>query len=100
MHFGNPWIFSKIEYYLKTGEKPKEITLIEKLNTIMEHFKLEIEEKGEIIAVHEMRKHISWYIKNLKDASKVREKINRIESSVEVIDCLKEYFNYLSHNIE
>ena len=42
-----------------------------------------------------MRKHISWYIKNLKDSSKVREKINILESKQEVIDCLNEYFKTL-----
>lgn len=39
-----------------------------------------------------MRKHICWYIKNLKDSSKFREKINRIENVNELIACLDEYF--------
>ena len=47
-----------------------------------------------------MRKHISWYIKNMPDATKIREKINNFESRKEVIDCLTEYFNNVSNKME
>ena len=73
-------------------EKPNEITLNEKLNIILEHIDLEVKEKGEYIGIREMRKHICWYLKNLKDSSKVREEINRLETRKEVEDRLKEYF--------
>ena len=59
----------------------------------MRHINLAIEDKGEKIALKEMRKHLSFYIKNGKDASKIRDKINRIEKKEELIDCLQEYFN-------
>lgn len=42
-----------------------------------------------------MRKHLCWYIKNLKDSSKIREEINRIESKEELEQTLSEYFNNL-----
>ena len=64
----------------------------EKLNTILEHINLAIEEKGENIAVKEMRKHLAYYIRNGKDASKLREKINKIDNKRELVDCLNEYF--------
>lgn len=47
-----------------------------------------------------MRKHISWYIKNMEDATHVREKINKIKKRQEVVDCLTEYFEFLSHKME
>lgn len=53
---------------------------------------LVVEEKGEYIGVREMRKHICWYLKNLKDSSKIREEINRLETITEVEKTLKEYF--------
>lgn len=84
---GNPWIIKEIienKKYSPTNE--------EKLKIIIEHINLEIEEKGERTAIKEMRKHISWYIKNCKDATKIREKINTIEEKQELIDCLTEYF--------
>ena len=91
---GNPWVIGQV----KDGLEGKEIsipTLNEKLDTIKRHIDLEIEEKGDYVGIREMRKHISWYIKNLKDSSKIREKINNLESKQEVIDCLDEYFKTL-----
>lgn len=42
-----------------------------------------------------MRKHISWYVKNLKDSSKMREKVNTLKTKQEVETCLREYFSSL-----
>lgn len=88
---GNPWIFEEIINYLSEREQ-RNISKEERLNTIIEHINLEIEEKGENIAIKEMRKHLAYYIKNMKDASKLREKINRIDNRNELITCLNEYF--------
>lgn len=84
---GNPWLLREI-----IENREFVITAQEKLNVIKEHLNLAIKEKGEYIAIREMRKHICWYIKNLKDSSKFREKINKIENVNELIVCLDEYF--------
>ena len=47
---------------------------------------------GEEIAIKEMRKHISCYIKNMRNATEIREKINKIEKQNELEKCLIEYF--------
>ena len=61
---GNPWIFEEMINYLQ--EKP--------------------------IRINELRKHLSAYIKNMPDATSIREKINKIDTKEELITCLKEYF--------
>ena len=43
----------------------------------------------------EMRKHIGWYIKSTKDASKVRELVNQTEEKDELVKILVEYFNLI-----
>ena len=91
---GNPWIFEEIINYLENKEQ-REVTNLEKLEVIKQHINLAVKEKGENIAIKEMRKHLAYYIKNLKNASKLREKINKIGSKSELIDCLDEYFNYI-----
>ena len=92
---GNPWIFKQTVEYLKTGRVLPNPTDEEKLDTIIKHLEMEIEEKGEFIAVREMRKHISAYTKNLKNSSQFRSIINTLESKEEVENALKEYFkNY------
>ncbi len=88
---GNPWIFEEVINYL-AGKEQRVVNNKEKLNVILEHINLAIEEKGENIAIKEMRKHLSYYIRNGKDASKLREKINKIDNKQELVDCLNEYF--------
>ena len=92
---GNPWIFSQTLEYLKTGKKISKPSNEERLNIILKHIELEIDEKGERVAIKEMRKHISAYTKSLKDSSQFRNKMNTLETKKGVIDCLKEYFNTL-----
>lgn len=89
---GNPWIFSKIIHYLQTGEKLQEISNKEKLQTIIKHVELEIEEKGERVGIPELRKHLACYTKNLQNASKIRVKMNEINTKKELIEYLKECF--------
>ena len=87
---GNPWIFEKIRLEL-LGQK-FDISNRDKLNLILEQLNYEIIDKGERVAINEMRKHISWYIKNTKDASKIRDKINQIADRKELETTLTEYF--------
>lgn len=92
--FGNPWIFQNIIHYLETGEKLPEISNEEKLAIMEEHISLAIQEKGEV-AVKELRKHIAWYTKNLKNSSEFRNSINTIEDGQELLTKVEEYFNIL-----
>lgn len=90
-NLGTPWFIDNLMKEL--NEEPKEeISNLQKMKIIKEHLNLVIEEKGEYIGIREMRKHICWYIKNLKDSSKIREQINKIENVSELIACLEEYF--------
>ncbi|MFQ8661531.1 MAG: tRNA dihydrouridine synthase DusB [Clostridia bacterium] len=89
--FGNPWIFRNIIYYLQNGEKLSEPTNQEKLEVMKEHIKLAVEEKGEI-AIKELRKHIAWYTKNMKNSSEFRNSINKIETEKELLLKIEEYF--------
>ena len=89
---GNPWIFKHIIHYLETGENLPSESNEEKLATIIKHFNLLLEEKGEYTAVREIRKHAAWYVKNMKDASKFKCEVNKIEKSEDFIKALKEFF--------
>ena len=93
---GNPWIFKRINHYMKTGEILPEPTGEEKINTALKHLKLVIDEHGEYVAVREMRKHIAWYLKGLRGSARLRDEINKIESYEEVVNKL---CDYLSHSL-
>ena len=91
---GNPWIFEEIINYLE-GKPQREVSNKERLEVIKEHIELEVKEKGEDTGIKEMRKHLAYYVKNTKHASKIRDKINKIAKKEELIDCLSEYFENL-----
>ena len=92
--FGNPWVFREIITYLNTGEKIEQPSNEEKLEVIKKHIHMAVEEKGEI-AVKELRKHIAWYTKNLKNSSEFRASINKIETKEELENKLDAYFKSL-----
>ena len=90
---GNPWVFDEIILSLENSKCIKiNVTKEEKLKTILQHLDLAIQDKGEIVAAKEMRKHIAWYLKNMKDATKVREQINTLQTKEQIVNCLTEYF--------
>ena len=89
---GNPWIFREVTHYLKTGEIPARPTMDEVRDTILRHARLQLECKGEYIAVREMRKHISWYTAGLPHSARLRGRVNGIENMEELEACVRECF--------
>lgn len=89
---GNPWIFRNIIHFLETGEKLPQPTNEEKLKIIKEHIDLAVETKGEIVAIKELRKYMVCYIRSMKDATKMREYINKIDTKKELVEKLEEMF--------
>ena len=67
----------------------------ERLQIMLEHIELQVQELGENTGIKEMRKHMAYYLKGLKDSSTVRQKINQIDTKKELIACLTEYFQNL-----
>ena len=95
---GNPWIFRNIKHFLETGEKLPEPTPEEKCNAMKKHIELAIKNKGENVAIHEIRKHVSWYTKNLPNASEFRNKVNHTENSITLFQLIDEYFSLFTKN--
>lgn len=87
---GNPFLFRQIKEYIATGNVI-EISDYEKLEVMLEHYDLSIKYKGKDKTVREMRKHLGWYLKGMYGSAKMRNDINKICDSDEVIDMLREY---------
>ena len=90
--FGNPWIFRNIKHFLITGEKLPLVTNEEKLRVIKKQIQLELDNKPEVTAIREMRKHIAWYTKNMPNSSEFRCEINKIEDKEQLVKIVKDYF--------
>ena len=81
---GNPWIFSELTEYEKTGRIPPRPDKDELRDTMLRHARLQLEYKGDFIGIREMRKHVAWYTKGVPNAARMREKINYVESYEEL----------------
>ena len=62
---------------------------------MIKHIEFEVEEKGEYTGIREMRKHLAYYTKGLKNSSVIRNYINTLETKNELINVLTEYFKNL-----
>ena len=63
---GNPWVF---------GQQGR----CDFVEMIVRHLEMLIEEKGEYVALREMRKHIAWYTAGLPHSTSIRRQINTME---------------------
>lgn len=85
---GNPWMIYRTVHYLETGELIGEPGLEEKMEVLKLHMDRLITLKGEKVAVMEMRKHASWYMKNIKGNGNVRRAINQAETREAVVSAI------------
>ena len=76
---GNPWIFAEIAA-LADGRSFVPPTLAEVAQTALTHAQALLGQKGERIAVQEMRKHLSWYIHGIPQAARWRGALNAVNS--------------------
>lgn len=85
---GNPWIFSRLLEYNRTGVIPPEPDQEEVRAMMLRHARLQLEFKGDYIGIREMRKHVAWYTKGMKGAARLRARINQVESYEELAELL------------
>jgi nifR3 family TIM-barrel protein len=81
---GNPWIFSEVIEYEKTGKIKPRPSITEMKEMILRHARLLIECKGDYTGIREMRKHVSWYTKGLHGSARLRDEVNKAESFEEL----------------
>lgn len=94
---GNPWIFRQILHYFKTGEHLEKPTFAEVTDMLLRHAAMQLEVKGEYTGIREIRKHAAWYTAGYRNSSKLRGRINEVET----YEQLKELFEeVLSYNME
>ncbi|PZX02806.1 tRNA-U20-dihydrouridine synthase [Psychrobacillus insolitus] len=88
---GDPWMIYRTVEYLETGELKPEPSVQEKVEVCLLHFDRLTALKGENIAVREMRKHASWYLKGIRGNGRARNVINQTETAQELKDYLRQF---------
>lgn len=88
---GDPWMIYRTVEYLESGELKPEPSVREKIDVCLLHFERLAQLKGEHVAVREMRKHASWYLKGVRGNGIARNIINQIEDANELRVYLNEF---------
>lgn len=91
---GNPWIFSQILSYFKTGTYPEKPGFQEVTEMLLRHAKMQLAFKGEYTGIREIRKHAAWYTSGYKNSSKLRGRINEVESYEQLEALFREVASY------
>ena len=81
---GNPWLFSRINHYLDTGELLPGPDRNELRAMILRHSRMLVQYKGENRAIREMRGHVAWYTRGLPHSAALRNEINQVETLKEL----------------
>jgi len=93
---GNPWIFNEIITGLKKEGNFTPPTHEEKINTIIRHMNMLIDLKGEKTGVCEMRSHIAWYVKGMRNATHLKQKVFTLWDKEEIIQLLRDFIKSIN----
>lgn len=88
---GNPWLIMNTIKILNNENNFYEVTPKDKIEMLIKHIQMLKNEVNEKTAILEMRKHAGWYIKGMKKASEIRNKINKITEADQLFKVLKVY---------
>lgn len=75
---GNPWIFRDAAALWRGEDKPPAPTVEDRVKMLLRHLDMVAADKGEGIAVREIRKHVGWYIKGIRGASYIKREVTSI----------------------
>lgn len=91
--FGNPWIFSEISQFLKTGHRIARPSVAEILQVLQQHINGLYELYGEYMGVRVARKHIGWYSKHLQNGEVLRTRVNKSDTVKQQLAVVGDYFD-------
>ena len=88
---GNPWIFKEISEYLDNNVVIDKPSPIDRIDMCLKHIKYLSEIKIEKLVCLEIRNHVSWYLKGIRNANEVKTKIFQMTKTCDIINLLKAF---------
>ena len=86
----NPWIFQQLVRWETTGDPGPSGGYEERLDLMLRHFRLLMDQRGERYASLTFRKMAGWYSKVMKPGRDLHERLQRLESDSQLVDILEE----------
>lgn len=93
---GRPWIFREIDHFLKHGVVLESPLVLDAKDWLMAHLLSHYELYGDDMGVRSARKHVGWYVKNLKGEEAFRNAFNRIDDRQAQMSSLAVFLDELS----
>ena len=93
---GRPWIFREIDHFLKHGVVLESPLVLDVKDWLMAHLLSHYELYGDDMGVRSARKHVGWYVKNLKGEEAFRNAFNRIDDRQAQMSSLALFLDELS----
>jgi len=96
---GNPWLIKEINSYLEEGIILDKPTPIMRIDMCLKHLNNLYELKNEKLAVLEIRNHIAWYLKGLKNSNEIKNKIFLETHISDIIEILNNYREFIERSV-
>jgi nifR3 family TIM-barrel protein len=96
--YGRPWLFRQINEYFKNGRILPEPELNERLEIMLRHAEMIVENKGERVGVREARKIVSFYIKGTRNAALFRNECGKLTTLDELNKLCEKIKNQAEEN--
>lgn len=88
---GNPWLIKNCVDFLKLGNYNEVPDFEERFNVMEQHFSDLVSLKGEEVATREIRQHLAWYTKGLKNSTFFRQRLSEINSKDKLFQLIEQY---------
>jgi nifR3 family TIM-barrel protein len=90
----NPWIFRQTAAAL-AGEEPGPVTLLDRREMMLGHFRLLRDREEEKFALHKIRTFTGWYTHGLPNGRHLRQKISSLTTVGEFLGEIEAFFDSL-----
>lgn len=88
---GNPWLIKNAIDFLNVGQYQEFPDVNDRFEVMRSHFDDLVSLKGEEVATREIRQHLAWYTKGLKNSTFFRQRLNEITSKEALFTLVEEY---------
>jgi tRNA-dihydrouridine synthase B len=88
---GNPFIFSRTNYFLETGTDPGEPDAAIVLETLLRHLQYLEQEFGELLAMDKAKKNCIWYFRNYKGIDSLLDRVFSIKNLTDLRSLVTEH---------
>ncbi len=94
---GNPWLIKEIIEYLDKKVSISKPSIVDKIDMCIKHLQYLEETKNEKLACLEIRNHIGWYLKGIKNSTEIKNMVYKTSSIRDIMQILVSYKEEISN---